>query len=223
MTSGNEDLRLAVYHGFARDGRAPSLDELVSSSGRPGEDVRAGLRALAAERHLVLDVNDGVILAHPFSSVPMGFSVMGRRTLWWGGCAWDAFALPHLVPEEDEVLVATTCPACHAPHAWVVGTQVPPNGAEVAHFLTPMARVWDDVVRTCANQRVFCDPTCVEAWLSAEGRARGYVMDLPALWRLAAGWYAGRLDEGYQRREPAEAAEYFRQAGLRGAFWGLTD
>ena len=59
-------------------------------------------------------------MAHPFSAVPLGFSVMGARTLWWGGCAWDSFALPHLLPGEDEVLVATRCPACGLPHAWSV-------------------------------------------------------------------------------------------------------
>ena len=25
-------------------------------------------------------------MAHPFSAVPLGFSVMGPETLWWGGC-----------------------------------------------------------------------------------------------------------------------------------------
>ena len=46
-------------------------------------------------------------------------------------------------------------------------------------------------------------------------------MDLATLWRLAAGWYEGRLDQGYVRREPAAAADYFRDAGLQGSFWGL--
>ena len=46
-------------------------------------------------------------------------------------------------------------------------------------------------------------------------------MDLPTLWRLARGWYAGRLDRGYVRRDPSQAAEYFRAVGLSGAFWGL--
>jgi hypothetical protein len=40
---------------------------------------------------------------------------------------------------------------------------------------------------------------------------------------LAQGWYRGRLDRGYRRREPTEAAQYFRSVGLRGAFWGLAD
>ena len=46
-------------------------------------------------------------------------------------------------------------------------------------------------------------------------------MDLETLWRFAAHWYDGRLEPGYRRREPAEASAYFREVGLRGAFWGL--
>ena len=41
------------------------------------------------------------------------------------------------------------------------------------------------------------------------------------LWRLAQGWYDGRLERGYQRREPVEAHAYFAEAGLAGPFWGL--
>ena len=55
----------------------------------------------------------------------------------------------------------------------------------------------------------------------ASGNERGYVMDLATLWRLAAGWYEGRLAPGYQRRDPASSAEYFSSVGLRGPFWGL--
>jgi hypothetical protein len=46
-------------------------------------------------------------------------------------------------------------------------------------------------------------------------------MDLATLWRLARGWYAGRLDPGYERREPSAAKDYFRSVGLEGTFWGL--
>jgi hypothetical protein len=46
-------------------------------------------------------------------------------------------------------------------------------------------------------------------------------MDLATLWRLARGWYAGRLDHGYVRRDPSQAADYFRSVGLTGPFWGL--
>ncbi len=47
-------------------------------------------------------------------------------------------------------------------------------------------------------------------------------MGLETLWRFAAHWYDGRLEPGYRRREPAEAAAYFREVGLHGGFWGLA-
>ena len=216
-----ESLRIAVYRAFAADGRAPRNDVLAQQLGTDPAGIEAGLHALAAARHLVVDADGRVVLAHPFASIPLGFSVMGARTLWWGGCAWDAFALPQLVFSEPDVLVATRCPACDRPLAWVVGRDEPPHGPEVAHFLVPMAKVWDDVVRACGNQRLFCGERCVGAWLELSGNGRGYVMDLATLWRLARGWYAGRLDPGYVRRDPSAASEYFREVGLEGPFWGL--
>jgi hypothetical protein len=81
--------------------------------------------------------------------------------------------------------------------------------------------MWDDVVHTCGHQRLFCSEDCVDAWLKTTGADRGYVMSLGTLWRFAAHWYDGRLDRGYQRREPARAAEYLRGVGLSGPFWGL--
>ena len=223
----SEDVRLEVYESFAATGRAPTAPELAYRLDRPEADVAETLADLASRRHLALDPvpagerGDRIVLAHPFSSIPMGFSVMGRETLWWGGCAWDSFALPHLLPDEPEVLVATTCPACRRPYAWLVGRDTPPAGDQVAHFLVPAAHMWDDIVHTCSNQRIFCDEGCVDRWLADAGRQRGYVMDLATLWRLASHWYDGRLDRGYRRREPADAAAYLRDVGLSGAFWGL--
>ena len=97
----------------------------------------------------------------------------------------------------------------------------PPDGEQVAHFLVPAARMWDDVVRTCGHQRLFCSEGCVDAWLADAGYPRGYVMDLGTLWRLAAHWYDGRLERGYVRREPSAAAAYLGGVGLAGPFWGL--
>jgi hypothetical protein len=216
-----EELRLLVYRSFAETGAAPSTGDLASALIADPETVDAGLRELSAGRHVVLDNAGRIVMAHPFASVPMGFSVMGRETLWWGGCVWDSFALPHLLPAEGEVLVATRCPACATPHAWNVGHELPPDGDQVAHFLVPAARIWDDVVHTCRHQRVFCSAGCVEAWLERTGNDRGYVADLATVWRLASHWYDGRLERGYVRRDPVEAADYLRSAGLSGRFWGL--
>jgi Alkylmercury lyase len=207
----SEEVRVAVYRSFAETGRAPAGGSL---------DQQA-LRELHEQRHLVLGADGEIVMAHPFSAVPLGFSAMGHDTLWWGGCAWDSFALPHLLLDERDVLVATRCPGCDRPLAWGVGRDAPPVGQEVAHFLIPVSRMWDDVVHTCGQQRLFCGEPCVDAWLARTGNGRGYVLDLATLWRLARGWYAGRLEYGYRRREPSEAKDYFRSVGLSGPFWGL--
>ncbi len=221
MTLELEDLRLAIYRSLASTGRAPDVAVLAAATGTREAEVKLGLRELAAARLLALDADGQVVLAHPFSTIDLGFSVKGTHTLWWGGCVWDSFAIPHLVPDEPEVLVATTCPGCGRAHAWVVGREAPPAGDQIAHFLVPAAHMWDDVVFTCGNQRVFCSDACLDAWLAREGRQRGYATDLATVWRLASGWYAGRLDRGYVRREPAAAHEYLRGVGLSGGFWGL--
>ena len=216
-----EDLRVAVYRSLATTGRAPESGDLARQLDATPDDVAEGLRALARARHVVLDPQERVVMAHPFATIPLGFSVMGDSTLWWGGCAWDSFAVAHLLPTQGSVLVATHCPGCGTAHAWDVDTDGPPDGDQVAHFLVPARHIWDDVVHTCRHQSLFCSTGCVDAWLARTGRDRGYVMDLATLWRLASQWYAGRLEHGYTRRDPSQAADYFRQVGLRGPFWGL--
>jgi len=79
--------------------------------------------------------------------------------------------------------------------------------------------MWDDVVYICNNQRIFCSEDCVAIWLNESGHQRGSVQDLRTLWRLAAGWYPGRLGRGYVRREPSAAADYLRSVGLSSTFW----
>jgi hypothetical protein len=128
---------------------------------------------------------------------------MGSNTLWWGGCCWDSFALAHLLDDEPDVLVATRCPGCGQAGAWVVDRHDPPEGVWLAHFLVPVAHMWDDVVHTCNNQRLFCSAACIRRWLERSSFDEGAVMDLATLWRLASRWYEGRLDRGYVRREPA--------------------
>lgn len=217
-----EDLRLAVYDRFRR-GQIPRIAALATELSTTVDEVGAGLATLAGQRHVALGADGEITMAHPFTAVPLGFSVMGRDALWWGGCAWDSLALPHLLPEQGPMLVATTCPACDTAHAWLVDDQAPPPGEQVAHFLVPTTHMWDDVVHTCGNQRIFCAEDCVTSWLDRSGHQRGYVMDLSTLWRLASGWYAGRFERGYVRREAGAATDYLRDVGLSGAFWGLPD
>jgi hypothetical protein len=215
-----EDVRLAVYRSLADTGRLPSTSRLTSLVGTE-ERLDEAVHRLAEQRAWALGPAGEIVLAHPFATRSFGYSVMSGSTLWWGGCAWDAFAIPHLVPDCGPVVIATTCPACEKALAWRVDTSSAPTGRERAHFLVPTAHMWDDVVHTCSNQLLFCNDACIDRWLEQTGNPDGYRMDLDVLWRFAAGWYAGRLERGYRRREPAEALEYFAEVGLRGPFWGL--
>lgn len=215
-----EGLRVRLYRQLVEEGRVASSTQIAAEEGVSPEETAAAFAELAANRHIVLDDAGDIVLAHPFATRDFGFSVKSDRVLWWGGCAWDSFAIPNLVPEASPVLVATTCPNCGTAHAWNVSSAGPPEGTQVAHFLVPIAQVWDDVVHACENQRIFCDEQCVTAWLRANDLPEGAVFDLAALWRLASDWYSGRLERGYRRREPVQAASYFRGVGLTGSFWG---
>ncbi|ARJ06388.1 membrane protein [Cnuibacter physcomitrellae] len=217
-----ERVRITLYRHLAETGSAPGIRALARLTRASTGEVEAALRELADAHHVVLEGGE-VVLAHPFATRSFRFSVMGPTTLWWGGCAWDAFAIPHLVPEAPSVLVATTCPACSAAHAWTVTNTEPPVGDQVAHFLVPTDRIWPDGAHACANQQIFCSEACVDDWLERSGESRGDILSLSTLWRLASHWYDGRLDTPYERREPRHAADYFRSVGLRGSFWGLPD
>jgi len=215
-----EDVRVAVYSSLATTGRLPSDAALGVIAG--GHDrVASAIATLAEQRAWALGPDGSIVLAHPFATRSFGYSVMSQQTLWWGGCAWDSFAIPHLVPGCGPVVIAGTCPACDRALAWRVDTSCAPTGPERAHFLVPTAHMWDDVIHTCSHQLLFCDDGCIDSWLQRTGNAEGYRMDLATLWTFAAGWYAGRLEHGYQRREPAQALAYFAEVGLSGPFWGL--
>jgi hypothetical protein len=88
-----EDVRLAVYRTFAGTGRAPDAGQLAEHLGAGLPAVTVGLDELPSARHLVLGDWGQIVMAHPFSAVPLGFSITGTRTLCWAGCAWDSFAL----------------------------------------------------------------------------------------------------------------------------------
>ena len=215
-----ERVRITVYEQLANKGTAPTTEEIGRIIGASSREADTALAELADAHHLVIQDRE-VVLAHPFATRSFRFSVMGPETLWWGGCAWDAFAIPNLIGGVSSVLVATTCPACETPHAWTVTDEAPPSGDQVAHFLVPADRIWPDAAHACENQQIFCSEDCVTAWLNRTGQTRGYVMSLAQLWRLAEHWYDGRLSSPYERREPSQAADYFRAVGLHGPFWGL--
>src|SRR5579872_5730906 len=91
-----ERVRRVIYDTFAGQGHAPSRQQIRDQAGADEAQTDEAVAELAVQRHLVLDQSGNIVMAHPFTSVNLGFSVMGAKNLWWGGCAWDSFAIPHL-------------------------------------------------------------------------------------------------------------------------------
>lgn len=218
MTPDPISIRHFVYRRFAEDAVASTVPEIAEALHITEREALTALQSLDTAHLLVLDAaREKIVMAHPWASHPMGFVVASHTQKWWGGCAWDSFAIPSLVGQS--CLVATHCPSCERPLALDVLPDQPPAKDLVAHLLVPVTRMWDDVVHTCSNQRLFCDEAHVRAWLAEHNLRKGAVLDLQTLWSLAIGWYAGRLSAEYRRRTPEEAAAFFTELGLTGHFW----
>jgi hypothetical protein len=221
VTAELNDIRLFVYRRFNETASAAAPADLAAEFGITPAAAREALRALHGAHLVVLDpAGEQIVMAHPWAAVPLGFVVASSTQKWWGGCAWDSFAIPMLAGET--CLVATHCWGCGVPIALDVdpdGWSGLRNSLIVAHLPVPVLRMWDDVVATCNSQRLFCDEGHLTDWLAATGTERGAVLGLDQLWDLATGWYAGRLAAGYRRRTPGEAAEFFASIELTGEFW----
>jgi Alkylmercury lyase len=227
-------VRLAIYRGFAGQGRPPSVAELAAQAGLADTAVRASLRHLDEAHAIVLTpAGDAVRIAHPFSAGPMGFMVSaeGRGPcgyagdrMWWGGCAWDSFGIGAALGEP--VVIRTHCPGCGRDLTVRAGPVQPPEPDLAVRIPCPASRWWDDVVSTCANIRLFCDGSHVETWKRQEDaraapRPDDRIISAVTMWRLAQSWYGDRLDPDWSPRTTAAAQRLLTQAGLTGGFWQL--
>jgi len=62
----------------------------------------------------------------------------------------------------------------------------------------------------------------VNRWCAERSVARGAVVRLEQVWRLAGLWYADRLDYGWTPRTPAAMERLLTAAGLTGDFWRVS-
>lgn len=213
------DVRVYVYRTFA-DKATVNASDVALRFHITEEEALQLLRRLHDVHLIVLDsARTNIVMAHPWAAKNIGFIVASSQQKWWGGCAWDSFAIPSLVNET--CLIATNCPACGNALAINIDPDRPPDNASdwVAHFLVPVTEMWNDVVYSCSNQLLFCNRSHVQKWLEKTGNTFGTILDLSTLWTLATKWYEGRLTPEYRRRTADEAADFFASIGLTGDFW----
>ena len=230
LSASDRAVRLVIYRAFAGQGRPPSVSEMAAETGLTVGGVKDTLRNLHDAHAVVLTpAGDAVRMAHPFSAAPMGFVVgadgpgpagySGDR-MWWGGCAWDSFGIGAALGEP--VVIRTRCPGCDRDLVVRAGPVQPPGPDLAVHIQREASRWWDDVVSTCTNIRLFCNPSHVESWARAGSHPVGEVIPSVAMWQLAQTWYGDRLDPDWSVRPIAAAQRLLEQCGLSGGFWRLA-
>ncbi len=68
---------------------------------------------------------------------------------------------------------------------------------------------------------LFRDEEHVDRWCEARDLSRGAVITVEQTWRLARGWYKGKLKPDWRRHTLEETESLLRSAGLTTPFWNL--
>lgn len=222
----HQPLDSAVHHhliaSLLATGAPADTPELAARTDASPDDVRAALHRLDANHGVVLHPgSDEVWLLHPFSTTPTLFHVAGAGQSWWAPCIWCALGVADLA---DESVSISTLVAGEQEHLTisVEGDRITPDGL-VAHFPIPVARAWDNVHRHCSLGLVFRSEADIDDWCGRHGVARGAVVPLDQLRRLAEAWYGGHLDPEWRKPTASEARARFESVGLTSDHWWVPD
>jgi hypothetical protein len=143
MTPDDLATRNATYRLFAELGRAPTVDEVADATGQGSEVVRSALRRLHDAHALVLDGDDRLLMANPFSAVETPHRVEAGGRTWYANCGWDAFGIGVVLRADSTV--HTTCADCGEAIDLEVRDYRPTDPRPLFHVLVPAAEWWSDI------------------------------------------------------------------------------
>ena len=142
MDEGDLALRNHTYALLVELGRPPLAVEVG-----PTEQVRAGWRRLHEEHALVLDHDQReLLMANPFSAVPIPHRVEAGSRSWYANCAWDAFGICAALATDGRI--EASCPDCGDAIGIDVRAACSDDESLLFHCLVPARRWWDDVAYT---------------------------------------------------------------------------
>jgi hypothetical protein len=127
-------------------GGGPSADAVARALDGDVESVRLGWQRLHEAHALVLDSEDEIRMANPFSAVPTPHRVEAAGRTWYANCAWDAFGICAALDVDGRI--ETTCPDCREPITVEVREGRPDDESLVFHSLVDAGHWWDDIVFT---------------------------------------------------------------------------
>jgi hypothetical protein len=212
----------AIVRGVIETGRAPGAAEIAAAVESGAAEIEASLRRLEANHGLVLHPGKlEVWVVHPFSLVPTLTWVENARGGWWCPCIWCALGAVELVGGKASIHTRLGGEGL-AVVIDVDGPRISPGGL-VAHFPVPAAQAWENVHRFCGSTLVFGAAAEVDAWCGRHGCARGDVVELPRVQRLARAWYGRHAAADWRKWTIAEARKIFSDVGLGGRIWELPE
>ena len=144
MTPGDVELRNHTYQLFVELGRAPSVEEVTTSTTWTASEVLDGWQRLQREHALVLNHSGSEIrMANPFSAVPTAYRVRTAGRWWYANCAWDAFGICAALHTDGRI--EASCPDCGDLLAIDLRDERPDDPSLIFHCLVPAAQWWDDI------------------------------------------------------------------------------
>jgi hypothetical protein len=138
-------VRATIYAWLLGTARAPDAASIAAAVGASEADTYAALDELANQHLIVLAPGTHDIwMAHPFSAIPTGFTVVANGRRYYANCAWDAAGILSMVGDGS---CTARCGDCGSDMTFsVIEGQL--HGQGVVHFAVPARHFWDDIVFT---------------------------------------------------------------------------
>jgi hypothetical protein len=145
----DQAIRNYIYGCFREWGRPPTVSETAEALGGERAEVAAAYRSLHEGHAIFLEPGGGeprVRMAHPFSAVPTPFRVHTKSQSYFANCAWDMLGI--LAALHSDGVGEARCGDCGEGIRVEVADGRLVAGGEVAHFLVPFGRWYEDLVHT---------------------------------------------------------------------------
>lgn len=214
----NSILHLQVLRHLIDDGFVPDRRALAQEAGLTEDEMAAALRNLADYHGVVLHPHTPEVwVIHPFSTAPTNFLVKNAHGEWWSNCAWCAFGAAAVLGGDVSIRTALGAVGKQVELHIQGGKLLEPG--YVVHFPVPMTKAWDNVIYTCSMMQLFENDAQVDAWCAQHGIAKGDVQPAEKVWQLSKIWYGKHLDPNWKKWTSSEAAQIFKQLGLKGPIW----
>jgi len=215
LTEQQVKIRQFVTKTFLEKGYSPTKNEIAEYVKVEPSNVESVLKSLAENKALVLHPHDSEVwIAHPFSGSPNSFWVQSLTSKkgWYSNCCWCAMGIAALA-KEDVRLISRWGGEEETFSVDVINGRLSSSNF-VVHMALPVARLWENVVHSCALMLPFKTEQDLIDWCQRHRVEKGSSISAEKCFELASKWYGTYLDKDWNRKSPEEAKTFFASIGL---------